>query len=51
MPERQKVTLPSLFAKVAAETPITWLTSDDYPTAVLQDQGGVDMILAGTTWA
>ena len=47
MRERQKVTLPSLFAKVAAGTPITWLTCYDYPTAVLQDEAGVDMILVG----
>ena len=26
MSERQEVTLPSLFAKVAACTPVTWLT-------------------------
>ena len=47
MSERARVTLPSLFAMVAAGTPITWLTCYDYPTAVLQDQAGVDMILVG----
>jgi len=47
MSERKKVTLPSLHAKVDAGTPITWLTCYDYPTAVMQDAAGVDMILVG----
>ena len=47
MPERKKVTLPALFAKVAEGTPITWLTCYDYPTAHLQEQAGIDMILVG----
>ena len=47
MAERTKVTLTQLFAKVARGEPITWLTCYDYPTAVLQDQAGVDMILVG----
>ena len=47
MPERKKVTLPALFAKVADGTPITWLTCYDYPTAHLQEQAGIDMILVG----
>ncbi|HSP18361.1 MAG TPA: 3-methyl-2-oxobutanoate hydroxymethyltransferase [Myxococcaceae bacterium] len=47
MSDRTRVTLPSLFARVAAGIPITWLTCYDYPTAVLQDQAGVDMILVG----
>jgi 3-methyl-2-oxobutanoate hydroxymethyltransferase len=47
MPERTKVTLPALFAKANAGTPITWLTCYDYPTAYLQDAAGVDMILVG----
>jgi 3-methyl-2-oxobutanoate hydroxymethyltransferase len=45
--ERKRVTLPSLLAKKAAGTPITWLTCYDYPTAYLQDQAGIDMILVG----
>jgi len=44
---RTRVTLPYLFDKVAAGRPITRLTCYDYPTAVLQDQAGVDMILVG----
>ena len=47
MIDRKKVTLPSLHAKVAAGTPITWLTCYDYPTAVMQDAAGIDMILVG----
>jgi 3-methyl-2-oxobutanoate hydroxymethyltransferase len=47
VPERKRMTLPGLFAKVAEGTPITWLTCYDYPTAVLQDEAGIDMILVG----
>ena len=47
MSERKKVTLPVLFEKVANEEPITWLTCYDYPTAYLQEQAGMDMILVG----
>lgn len=44
---RKKMTLPGLFQKVTEGKPITWLTCYDYPTAHLQDQAGVDMILVG----
>lgn len=47
MTERKKMTLPGLFQKKAAGEPITWLTCYDYPTAYLQDQAGIDMILVG----
>ena len=47
MTERKRMTLPGLMAKVAEGTPITWLTCYDYPTAYLQDQAGIDMILVG----
>jgi 3-methyl-2-oxobutanoate hydroxymethyltransferase len=47
MPERKKMTIPGLFKKVADGQPITWLTCYDYPTAYLQEQAGVDMILVG----
>jgi 3-methyl-2-oxobutanoate hydroxymethyltransferase len=47
MTERKKMTLPGLFKKVAEGTPITWLTCYDYPTAYLQEQAGIDMILVG----
>ena len=45
--QRKKMTLPMLFKKVAEGKPITWLTCYDYPTAYLQEQAGVDMILVG----
>jgi len=44
---RKKMTLPGLYKKVADNQPITWLTCYDYPTAYLQDQAGIDMILVG----
>jgi len=44
---RKKMTLPGLYQKVADKQPITWLTCYDYPTATMQDQAGVDMILVG----
>ena len=47
MAERKKMTLPKLFKKVADGEMITWLTCYDYPTAYLQDQAGVDVILVG----
>ena len=47
MSDRKKVILPTLFKKVADGQPITWLTCYDYPTAYLQEQAGIDMILVG----
>jgi 3-methyl-2-oxobutanoate hydroxymethyltransferase len=47
MSERKKVTITKLFQKVAQGEPITWLTCYDYPTAYLQEQAGIDMILVG----
>jgi len=47
MTDRKKVILPTLFKKVADGQPITWLTCYDYPTAYLQEQAGIDMILVG----
>ena len=51
MPEqpqpRKKITLPYLFEKVLKGEPITWLTCYDYPTAYLQEQAGIEMILVG----
>jgi 3-methyl-2-oxobutanoate hydroxymethyltransferase len=44
---RKKITLPYLFKKVADGVPITWLTCYDYPTAYLQEQAGIEMILVG----
>jgi len=45
--QRKKLSLPGLFKKVASNEPITWLTCYDYPTAYLQEQAGIDMILVG----
>ena len=47
MPERKKVTLPVLMKKYAEGEPITMLTCYDYPTAYLQDEAGIDMVLVG----
>lgn len=47
MTDRKKVILPTLFKKVADGQSITWLTCYDYPTAYLQEQAGIDMILVG----
>jgi 3-methyl-2-oxobutanoate hydroxymethyltransferase len=44
---RKKITLPYLFDKVSKGEPITWLTCYDYPTAYLQEQAGIEMILVG----
>jgi 3-methyl-2-oxobutanoate hydroxymethyltransferase len=44
---REKVTLPYLFQKVEKAEPITWLTCYDFPTAYLQEQAGIEMILVG----
>lgn len=45
--EKKKLTIPLLFKKVDEGKPITWLTCYDYPTAYLQEQAGIDMILVG----
>ena len=47
MTDRKKMTIPGLFKKVSEGKPITWLTCYDYPTAYLQEQAGIDMILVG----
>jgi 3-methyl-2-oxobutanoate hydroxymethyltransferase len=44
---KKKTTLPMLFKKVSEGKPISWLTCYDYPTAYLQEQAGIDMILVG----
>ncbi len=44
---RKKITLPYLFEKVSRGELITWLTCYDYPTAYLQEEAGIEMILVG----
>jgi 3-methyl-2-oxobutanoate hydroxymethyltransferase len=46
-PERKKVTTATLRLKKTQGTPITMLTAYDYPTAVAEDQAGIDAILVG----
>src|SRR5512136_1033042 len=45
MSERKKVSLPTLFKKMADGEPITMLTCYDYPTSYFQEQAGIDMVL------
>ena len=47
MTERKKITITTLFDKVAEGKPISWLTCYDYPTAYFQEEAGIDMILVG----
>ncbi len=47
MTERKKITLPTLFGKMARGESITMLTCYDFPTAYFQEQAGIDMILVG----
>ena len=47
MTERKKVNLLKLFKIMENNEPISWLTCYDYPTAYLQDEAGIDMILVG----
>jgi len=48
---KKKLTLPDLFKKAGDGVPITWLTCYDYPTAYLQEQAGIDLILVGDSLA
>jgi 3-methyl-2-oxobutanoate hydroxymethyltransferase len=45
--DKKKLSIPQLFKKVDDGQPITWLTCYDYPTAYLQEQAGIDIILVG----
>lgn len=44
---RKKVTVLDIQQKADADQPITMLTAYDYPSALLVDQAGIDMILVG----
>jgi len=48
---REKVTIPYLYQKRARGEKITMLTCYDYPTAILQEKAGVDIILVGDSLA
>jgi 3-methyl-2-oxobutanoate hydroxymethyltransferase len=45
--ERAKVTIPHLAEKMRRREPITMLTCYDYPTALLEERAGIDIILVG----
>ncbi|TFG83661.1 MAG: 3-methyl-2-oxobutanoate hydroxymethyltransferase [Spirochaetales bacterium] len=45
--QKKKLALPDLFKKASHGEAISWLTCYDYPTAYLQEQAGIDMILVG----
>jgi 3-methyl-2-oxobutanoate hydroxymethyltransferase len=45
--QRQKITLTTLNDMKARGEPVSWLTAYDYPTALLMDRAGVEMILVG----
>ncbi len=44
---REKITLRTLYEMKARHEPVSWLTAYDYPTALLMDRAGVEMILVG----
>ncbi|MFQ6058160.1 MAG: 3-methyl-2-oxobutanoate hydroxymethyltransferase [Anaerolineae bacterium] len=51
MSERKKVTLPDLMEMKRQGRKITMITAYDYPTAVLVDRAGIDIVLIGDSMA
>ncbi len=51
MSDRKKVSLPYLYEKYEKGEQITMLTCYDYPTAYLQEEAGIEMILVGDSLA
>ena len=47
MMEREKVTIPKLYEMKRKGDKIAFLTGYDFPTAALEDEAGIDMILIG----
>lgn len=46
----ERVTLHTIRSMKERGERITMLTAYDYPTALLLDEAGVDMLLVGTRW-
>jgi len=51
MSERKKITIPDLYAMKQKGEKISWLTCYDYPTALVMDEAGIEMILVGDSAA
>lgn len=51
MPERKKVSILDLQALKEKGQPFTMVTAYDYPTAVIADEAGIDVILVGDSLA
>lgn len=51
MPSRKKVTLPTLQAMHKRQEPITMITAHDFPSALVADHAGMEMVLVGDSLA